>query len=230
MNSVYSSGHAVVVFDGECAFCNRWVDFPASLRPQRHVSVSWPASRNQEPLFHARPDCRRQGSAPLSWWKRGRSGPTAKSAPAAIVRNRSGCFAASPAALELVAQRHLHRAGSRTVGVARDFPKRCRSRHTQVGNAEIHMVEGVKGLSPEREPVVLPRKDEGFTYRKIGVGKAEASQDTAAPDNSRARSDEGIHSIRGREDAGDAVRIEPESVGRQGGAGREHTVSRDVVD
>ena len=22
-----SSGHAVVVFDGECAFCNRWVDF-----------------------------------------------------------------------------------------------------------------------------------------------------------------------------------------------------------
>jgi predicted DCC family thiol-disulfide oxidoreductase YuxK len=24
---VDSSGHAVVVFDGECAFCNRWVDF-----------------------------------------------------------------------------------------------------------------------------------------------------------------------------------------------------------
>ena len=22
-----SSRHAVVVFDGECAFCNRWVDF-----------------------------------------------------------------------------------------------------------------------------------------------------------------------------------------------------------
>jgi predicted DCC family thiol-disulfide oxidoreductase YuxK len=24
---VNSTGHAVVVFDGECAFCNRWVDF-----------------------------------------------------------------------------------------------------------------------------------------------------------------------------------------------------------
>ena len=40
-----SSGHAVVVFDGECAFCNRWVDF--LLRFDRKDTFRFAARQSQ---------------------------------------------------------------------------------------------------------------------------------------------------------------------------------------
>jgi len=42
---VDSSGHAVVVFDGECAFCNRWVDF--LLRFDRKDSFRFTARQSE---------------------------------------------------------------------------------------------------------------------------------------------------------------------------------------
>jgi predicted DCC family thiol-disulfide oxidoreductase YuxK len=42
---VDSSGHAVVVFDGECAFCNRWVDF--LLRFDRKDTFRFAARQSQ---------------------------------------------------------------------------------------------------------------------------------------------------------------------------------------
>jgi hypothetical protein len=42
---VDSSGHAVVVFDGECAFCNRWVDF--LLRVDRKDTFRFSARQSQ---------------------------------------------------------------------------------------------------------------------------------------------------------------------------------------
>src|SRR5580658_4155924 len=45
MNSVGSNGHAIVVFDGECAFCNRWVNF--LLRFDRKDSFRFTARQSE---------------------------------------------------------------------------------------------------------------------------------------------------------------------------------------
>jgi predicted DCC family thiol-disulfide oxidoreductase YuxK len=49
---VVSSGHAVVVFDGECAFCNRWVDF--LLRFDRKDTFRFTARQSQSGATFAR--------------------------------------------------------------------------------------------------------------------------------------------------------------------------------
>jgi predicted DCC family thiol-disulfide oxidoreductase YuxK len=45
---VESSRHAVVVFDGECAFCNRWVDF--LIRFDRHDIFRFTARQSEAGL------------------------------------------------------------------------------------------------------------------------------------------------------------------------------------
>jgi predicted DCC family thiol-disulfide oxidoreductase YuxK len=49
---VYSSGHAVVVFDGECAFCNRWVNF--LLRFDRKDTFRFTARQSQSGAMFSR--------------------------------------------------------------------------------------------------------------------------------------------------------------------------------